>query len=50
MSKFVYRVIVETDDLDDANTAMVERIYHEEEYGFNYLMEVDWEATEEITS
>jgi hypothetical protein len=54
MTKFVYTVVVETDDRDNANTVMVERTGYDEQYDsflggepFNYSLTVLWNATRE---
>lgn len=43
MSTFEFTVAVECDTLQQAVKVMSERIYHDEDYGFDYT--VDYEST-----
>ena len=40
MSEFVYTVVVSADNKEQAEKVMRERLDHDEDYGFNYTLNV----------
>ena len=41
MSKFTYAVVVTTENKDQADYVMMSRINYDDDYGFDYQVEID---------